>query len=51
MGWMSLVIQVATGGVVYCIGTLVFMYFFKRELLGMGVKEVKRKLKRGENSV
>lgn len=51
VGWMSLMIQVATGGVVYCTGTLVFMYFFKRELLGLGVKEVIKKLKKGETSV
>ena len=45
-GWISLLIQILSGGVVYCLGTLLYMYFFKRELLNSTVKEFKGKLKK-----
>lgn len=44
-GWTGLLIQVLTGAVVYCIGSIGYIYFFKKELFDMSVKEIKRKLK------
>lgn len=37
-GWLSLGIQVLTGGVVYCVGTLTYLFFFKRDVLNIGVR-------------
>lgn len=48
VGWRSLIVQVLVGAVVYCICAFMYMYFFKRELLLSGFKEVeKRILKKG----
>lgn len=44
-GWLSLGIQVLVGGVVYCSATLVYMYFFKRDLLNRGINEIIKKYK------
>lgn len=44
-GWLSLGIQVLTGAAVYGGIIIIYMYFFKKELLNMGVKEIENKLK------
>lgn len=44
-GWLSLGIQVLVGGVVYCSATLVYLYFFKRDLLNRGINEIIKKYK------
>lgn len=44
-GWLSLGVQVLIGGIVYCIGVLLYMYSFKREFLDRGFRSILRKLK------
>lgn len=45
IGWGSLLIQLMIGGIVYCIGTFIYMYIFKSELLKLVFNEIMNKFK------
>ena len=45
-GWLSLGIKTFVGTIVYCISTLIYLFFFKKNMFNMVVKEVRSRLKK-----